>query len=96
MAPSRLINRNVTAARGRTSIRLEPEFWDALGEYCARSGVTTQALVRDVDLDTAPGHRTSEIRVRLVRYFRDAATEAGHAAAGHGGWPEAEKVSPPS
>ena len=32
MARSRLINRNVVAERGRTSMRLEPELWDALAE----------------------------------------------------------------
>ena len=84
MAPNRLVNRNVTGATGRTSIRLEPEFWDALGEYCARERTTTDALVRDVDLTEAPGSRTSGIRVRLVRYFREAATDEGHLAAGHG------------
>src|SRR6185312_10030738 len=29
---TRLVNRSVVAARGRTSIRLEPELWDALLE----------------------------------------------------------------
>ena len=97
MTPNRLINRNVTSARGRTSIRLEPEFWDALSEYCARKCITPYALIRDVDEDVGPGNRTSKIRLRLVQYFREAATEAGHVAAGHGEWPEAEKnVSPPS
>ncbi|MBV8397624.1 MAG: ribbon-helix-helix domain-containing protein, partial [Acetobacteraceae bacterium] len=32
MAKSRLVNRNVVAGRGRTSMRLEPELWDALYE----------------------------------------------------------------
>jgi len=84
MAPSRLVNRNVTGATGRTSIRLEPEFWAALGEYCARERTTTDALVRAVDLAGGPGNRTSDIRVRLVQYFREAATEDGHLAVGHG------------
>jgi len=84
MAPNRLVNRNVTGARGRTSIRLEPEFWDAMRDYCARESTTPDALVRDVDLAGDIGGRTSAIRVRLVRYFREAATEEGHMAAGHG------------
>lgn len=84
MAHRRLVNRNVTGARGRTSIRLEPEFWDAMRDYCARERTTPDALVRDVDLAGDIGGRTSAIRVRLVRYFREAATEEGHMAAGHG------------
>ncbi|MBC7637762.1 MAG: ribbon-helix-helix domain-containing protein, partial [Acetobacteraceae bacterium] len=34
MTASRLINRNVIAKSGRTSMRLEPELWDALREIC--------------------------------------------------------------
>jgi predicted DNA-binding ribbon-helix-helix protein len=30
MPRSRLVNRNVVAGTGRTSMRLEPELWDAL------------------------------------------------------------------
>lgn len=94
MPPNRLVNRNVTGATGRTSIRLEPEFWSALGEYCARERTTADALVRAVDLAGGPGGRTSGIRVRLVRYFREAATEEGHSAVGHG-QPE-RGINPPS
>ena len=94
MAPNRLVNRNVTGATGRTSIRLEPEFWSALGEYCARERTTTDALVRAVDLAGGPGGRTSDIRVRLVRYFREAATEEGHLAVGHG--QPGRALTPPS
>ena len=32
---SRLINRNVVAERGRTSMRLEPELWEALWKFAA-------------------------------------------------------------
>ncbi len=35
-APSSLISRNVTVAGHRTSMRLEPAMWDALGEICRR------------------------------------------------------------
>ena len=36
MSLSRLINRNIVAERGRTSMRLEPELWDMLAEICER------------------------------------------------------------
>ena len=36
MTVSRLVNRNVVAERGRTSMRLEPELWDMLSEICER------------------------------------------------------------
>jgi len=82
--PSRLVNRNVIAGRGRTSMRLEPELWDALHEICWREGLAIGQLVRRVERDASPGGRTSAVRVFALTYFRDAATEDGHAAAGHG------------
>lgn len=84
MTVSRLINRNVVAERGRTSMRLEPELWEALLEICGREGQDMSALVRKVEHNGHAGGRTSAVRVFVLSYFRDAATEAGHAAAGHG------------
>jgi predicted DNA-binding ribbon-helix-helix protein len=81
---SRLINRNVVAERGRTSMRLEPELWDALAEICARERQDISRLVRHIEAAGHSGGRTSAVRVFVLRYFRDAAIEAGHAAANHG------------
>lgn len=84
MPGTRLVNRNVVAAGGRTSMRLEPELWDALGEICQREGRDMHDLIRAVDTARHAGGRTSAVRVFIVRYFRDAATEEGHLAAAHG------------
>ncbi len=84
MTVSRLINRNVVAERGRTSMRLEPELWEALLEICGREGQDMSALVRKVEQSGHAGGRTSAVRVFVMSYFRDAATEAGHLASGHG------------
>lgn len=84
MATSRLINRNVVAGRGRTSMRLEPELWDALSEICEREAQDMSTLVRQVEAAGHVGGRTSAVRVFIMNYFRAAATEVGHAAAGHG------------
>ena len=81
---SRLINRNVVAERGRTSMRLEPELWEALLEICGREGQDMSSLVRKVEQNGHAGGRTSAVRVFVMSYFRDAVTEAGHSAAGHG------------
>jgi predicted DNA-binding ribbon-helix-helix protein len=81
---SRLINRNVIAERGRTSMRLEPELWEALLEICGREGQDMSSLVRKVAQRGHAGGRTSAVRVFVLSYFRTAATEAGHLAAGHG------------
>ena len=87
MTLSRLVNRNVVAERGRTSMRLEPELWDALLEICERERQDLSTLVRRVEKEGHPGGRTSAVRVFILAYFRGAATEAGHVSAGHGGLP---------
>jgi predicted DNA-binding ribbon-helix-helix protein len=81
---SRLINRNIVAGRGRTSMRLEPEIWDALAEICAREKVGLGALIQRIEARGHEGGRTSAVRVHVLEYFRAAATEEGHRAAGHG------------
>jgi predicted DNA-binding ribbon-helix-helix protein len=82
--PSRLVNRNVVAGRGRTSMRLEPELWDALHEICQREAIGLGELVRQVEQAGHSGGRTSAVRVFVMSYFREAATEEGHGAARHG------------
>ena len=94
MTVSRLINRNVIAGRGRSSMRLEPELWEALLEICGREGQDMSALVRRVEQAGHSGGRTSAVRVFVISYFRDAATEAGHAGAGHGSLSRARLAEP--
>jgi len=84
VSASRLVNRNVVAGSGRTSMRLEPELWDALLEICHRESQDLHGLIRHVDALRREGGRTSAVRVFLLQYFRAAATEGGHAAASHG------------
>jgi len=80
---SRLVIKNVVARQGRTSMRLEPELWSALEELCRREQTSLAQMVRQIEDGGAPGSRTSAVRVQIVRYFRAAATEAGHREAGH-------------
>ncbi len=93
MRPSRLVNRNVVAERGRTSIRFEPELWDSLEEICRREHIGLGELVRRIEQTSGgAGGRTSAVRVFVLKYFREAATEEGHRRAGHGsGFPPAER-----
>jgi predicted DNA-binding ribbon-helix-helix protein len=81
---SRLVNRNVVAARGRTSMRLEPELWDALLEICLREDLDASELVRQIEAKGHAGGLTSAVRVFVMTYYRTASTEHGHLAAGHG------------
>ncbi len=65
-------------------MRLEPEIWEALGEICAREATPLGVLIRAIEAQSQVGGRTSAVRVFVLRYFRIAATEDGHARSGHG------------
>jgi predicted DNA-binding ribbon-helix-helix protein len=79
-----MIARNVTVAGRRTSLRMEPEMWDALQEAATREGLSLHDFCTAVAKRRGAYSMTAAIRVHLLDYFRDAATEAGHKAAGHG------------
>jgi predicted DNA-binding ribbon-helix-helix protein len=65
-------------------MRLEPEVWDALRELCLRESIELRELIRMVERDSTSGGRTSAVRVHVLEYYREAATDAGHVRAGHG------------
>ncbi len=81
---STLVSRNVTVAGKRTSVRLEPSMWDALAELCRRENCTTNEICTLVARSQDSSSLTAAIRVVILSYFRNAATEEGHLQAGHG------------
>ena len=90
------VMRNVTISGHRTSIRLEPEMWDAFGEICRREGRTIDELCSMVDRRRQGASLTAALRLLIMLYFRAAATEEGHAEAGHGtGAIDLDKVGKP-
>ena len=80
-----LVSRNVTVNGRRTSLRLEPETWEALAEIARREGRSVSDVVAGVDRGRGRAGLTSSVRVFVLSYFRHAATERGHTLAGHGG-----------
>src|SRR5579871_6407087 len=87
---STLVNRNVTVAGRRTSIRLEPAMWEALHQLCRREGKSLNEVATEIDRQRVASSLTAAIRVHLLAYFRAAATDEGHRLAGHGGPPPAQ------
>jgi predicted DNA-binding ribbon-helix-helix protein len=67
---SRLVNRNIVASRGRTSMRLEPEIWDALRDICTREQLRMEQLIGQIEGSGPQGGRTSAVRVHVVQYYR--------------------------
>ena len=80
-----LINRNVTVNGRRTSIRLEPEMWNALNDIAERESCTIHDICSLVSMRKRPRTSlTAAIRVFLMLYYKAASTEKGHDKAGHG------------
>ncbi|MHA1112944.1 MAG: ribbon-helix-helix domain-containing protein [Alphaproteobacteria bacterium] len=67
---STLVNRNVTVSGRRTSMRLEPELWDALAEIAGHEGRTINEICTQVDRRRRESTLTAAIRVFIVAYFR--------------------------
>ena len=59
-----LIKRSVTIARHRTSISLEPVFWEALVDAAAADGKSLNGLVAEID-EARTTNLSSAIRVFL-------------------------------
>jgi predicted DNA-binding ribbon-helix-helix protein len=84
MLVSTLLNRNVTVAGRRTSMKLEPDMWDALDEICLREQMTSHEVCTAISAKHSGNNLTAAMRVFILAYFRASSTEAGHSLAGHG------------
>ncbi|WP_428484084.1 ribbon-helix-helix domain-containing protein [Rhodopila sp.] len=87
MASSRLVFRPIGTARGQIGIKLEPEFWHWLSQICERERIHLRELISQISEACPDGNLASTIRVFVLDYFCDAATESGHTQAGHGEMP---------
>ena len=81
---STLQSRNVTVAGRRTSMRLEPAMWDALRAIARREGRSLHEICTMINDQRRESSLTAAIRVFTMAYYRAAATDEGHARAGHG------------
>lgn len=59
-----LVKRSVTISGHRTSVSLEPIFWDALKLAAEDEAMSLNALIRKID-NERPGNLSSAIRVWL-------------------------------
>jgi predicted DNA-binding ribbon-helix-helix protein len=81
---SSLVPRNIIVGGRRTSVRLEQAMWDALSEILEREGITASDFATAVERTRKTSTLTAAIRVHIMEYFREAATESGHRQASHG------------
>jgi predicted DNA-binding ribbon-helix-helix protein len=64
------LKRSIAIAGHRTSISLEPEFWNALQEAAQRRNLSMAQLVRDIDGKRQGRNLSSAIRVWLLQEVR--------------------------
>lgn len=69
------VKRSVTIAGHRTSISLETDFWDALGEIAAAQNKSVNGLISEIDAarTTMPrmaGGLSSAIRNHVLAWYR--------------------------
>ena len=62
--------RSVTIAGHRTSVSLETEFWDALGEIAVGRGVSVTRLISEIDEARGDRGLSAAIRVFVLDWFR--------------------------
>ena len=70
-APTSSLHQFYLAIGGRrTSVRLEPEMWNAFHEIAAEQGKAVNALATEIDNLRTASSLTSAIRLYIVRYYR--------------------------
>ena len=67
---SRPVKRSFAIKGHRTSISLEPPFWDALKEVAASRNLPVARLVAEIDAGRASSALSSAVRVYLLEYYR--------------------------
>lgn len=72
-----MLKRSLTIAGHRTSLALEPEFWQALDEMSTARGISLANLVREIDDTHTSGNLTSAIRVAVLDFYRNGRGEPG-------------------
>ena len=61
------LKRSLTISGHRTSLSLEPEFWEALQKAAAARGVSVSALVSEIDQGRGGRNLSGAIRVWLLK-----------------------------
>jgi len=76
---------NIQIGKMRTTVRMSPLVVKAVERIASRERCELDELYSHIDRTKERGvARATAIREFVVRYFMDAATEAGHRKAGHG------------
>ena len=65
--------RSLTIAGHRTSLALEPEFWEGAEAMAAARDVPLPQLIQEIDEARASGNLSSEVRLAVLHWYRQQA-----------------------
>jgi len=71
VAPGTLAKRSLSIAGHRTSVALEPEFWDALDAIAAERRIALPALIAEIDSRRGDARLASALRLAALAHFRN-------------------------
>ena len=66
-----MLKRSLTIAGHRTSIALEPEFWEGLEALATRRGLRLAVLIEQIDAARQTPNLSSALRVAVLRDVQD-------------------------
>jgi predicted DNA-binding ribbon-helix-helix protein len=70
------LKHSFTIAGHKTSISLEPPFWEALKEAAKSEGVSLAALIKRIDKERSGAGLSSAVRIWVLDYFRTRAVSS--------------------
>ncbi len=62
--------RSITIKRHRTSVTIEPPFWDSLKDIAEEKNLSLDKLIETID-ETQPSNLSSAIRVFVLDYYKN-------------------------
>jgi predicted DNA-binding ribbon-helix-helix protein len=65
------VKRSITIAGHRTSVFVEDEFWQALGEIATKRDVSSAALIAEIDGKRGGANLSSAIRSYVLDWYRN-------------------------
>jgi predicted DNA-binding ribbon-helix-helix protein len=72
-----MAKRSITIAGHRTSISMETEFWQALGEIATARGMSLAAVIAEIDRNRPDGtNLSSAVRLAILDWYRSRPAKA--------------------